>query len=151
MVNSTNTLNSGGGTTNAVVVPTSSPTAWQTYLGSSGATAATNCFYGINGVTQGCTIAKYNPLRGQPYFELDMRLAKSFRFRERMNLQIIAQAFNLTNRANYGNDYGSATLGTETANIAAGPNFNHPQGFIAPLNTTIPRSLWGELGVHFSF
>jgi hypothetical protein len=151
MVNSTNTLNTGGGTTNAVVVPTSSPTAWQTYLGSSGATAAQNCFYGINSVTQGCTIAKYDPLRGQPYFELDMRLAKSFRFGERMNLQIIAQAFNLTNRANYGNDYGSATLGTETANIAAGPNFNHPQGFIAPVNTTIPRSLWGEMGVHFTF
>ena len=148
--NSSNALNTGGGTTSAVVVPTSAPTNYQAFAGNS--TGAQNCFYGINDVAQGCTIAKYNPLRGQPYFELDMRLAKSFKFHDRMNLQIIAQAFNLTNRANYGNDYGSAAVtGTETSNIASGANFNHPQGFIAPANTTIPRSVWGELGVHFTF
>jgi len=31
-------------------------------------------------------------------------LSKNFKIREKANVQIIAQAFNLTNRANYGND-----------------------------------------------
>ena len=59
-----------------------------------------------------------------------MRLAKNLHFGERMNLALQAQAFNLTNRANYGNNFGtSITSGT----------FNHPVGFIAPGATTIPR------------
>jgi len=46
-----------------------------------------------------CTIAQYDPLRGDPFFQLDLRLAKNFRIGEHVNLQLIAQAFNLTNRA----------------------------------------------------
>ena len=92
------------------------------------------------------TIAKYDPLRGDPFFELDMRLAKNIRFGERMNLQLIAQAFNLTNRANYGNNFGPSA----TANIAS-TTFGHPVGFINPSSTIIPRALWGELGFRFTF
>jgi len=33
---------------------------------------------------------------------LDAKLAKNFRLGERVNIQLVAQAFNLTNRANYG-------------------------------------------------
>jgi hypothetical protein len=60
-----------------------------------------------------------------------------------MNLQLMAQAFNLTNRANYGNNF--------NANIASPSTFAHPSGFINPSSTTVPRSLWGEFGVRFSF
>jgi outer membrane receptor protein involved in Fe transport len=141
LTNSASTLNTGGGTQPAVVVPISDPTNYLAFSGDN--TGAQNCFYGLNGVTQACTISKFDPLRGDPYFELDMRLAKNFKFRERYNLQIVAQAFNLTNRANYGNDFG--------ANIASPSTFGHPIGFINPSSTITPRSVWGEFGFRFSF
>jgi len=149
LTNSSNTLNTGGGTQNAVVVPIDDPTNFLqfttvNYASSSDAnTAAQNCFYGINGVAKGCTIAKFDPLRGDPFFELDLRLAKNIKFGDHYNLQIVGQAFNLTNRANYGNDYG--------ANIGNASTFGHPIGFINPASTIVPRSLWGEFGFRFSF
>jgi hypothetical protein len=74
---------------------------------------------------------------------LDLRLAKNFKFGERVNLQFIAQAFNLTNRANYGNNF--------SLSIADPGSFGHAQGFINPASTFTPRSMWSELGVRFSF
>ncbi len=149
VTNSTNTLNTGGGTASgsgiqngAVVVPITNRTDWFAFAGND--TAAQNCFYGLNGyLNPFCTIAQYDGLRGDPFFELDLRLAKSFKFGDRMNLELIAQAFNLTNRANYGNDYNN--------NIASPDTFGHPGGFINPSSTTIPRSLWSEFGVRFTF
>jgi len=141
LTNSGNTLNTGGGTNNAVVVPISDPTNYLAF--SNNNIGAQNCFYGLNGVAQGCTIAKYDPLRGDPFFELDMRLAKNIHFGERMNLQLIAQAFNLTNRANYGNNFGN--------NIADPTTFGHPIGFINPSSTIVPHAVWGELGARFTF
>jgi Carboxypeptidase regulatory-like domain/TonB dependent receptor-like, beta-barrel len=141
LTNSASTLNTGGGTQPAVIVPIDDPTNYLAF--SLDNTAAQNCFYGINGVAKTCTISKFDPLRGDPFFELDMRLAKNFKFRERYNLQIVAQAFNLTNRANYGNDFG--------ANIASPSTFGHPIGFINPASTITPRSVWGEFGFRFTF
>jgi outer membrane receptor for ferrienterochelin and colicin len=142
IINSSNTLNTGGGTYNyPVVVPTSNPTNYFAYAGNN--TGAQNCFYGLNGVAQSCTIAPYDPLRGDPFFQLDLRLAKNFKLGDRMTLQLVAQAFNLTNRANYGNDF--------NGNIASQSTFGHPSGFINPSGTTIPRSLWSEFGVRFTF
>jgi hypothetical protein len=74
---------------------------------------------------------------------LDLQLAKNFKFGERMNLQFVAQAFNLTNRANYGNNF--------SLSIADPSTFGHAQGFINPASTFTPRSLWSEFGVRFSF
>jgi hypothetical protein len=136
LTNSSNTLNTGGGTSNAVVVPVSDPTAFSTYAGNN--VGAQYCFY----MTTNCTIAKFDPLRGLAFFELDAKLAKNFKLGERVTLQLVAQAFNLTNKANYGNNFGG--------NIASG-TFGHPIGFIAPTATFIPRSIWGEFGVHLTF
>jgi len=141
VTNSSNTLNTGGGTANAVVVPKNNITDFFAFAGDD--TGAQNCFYGLNGVAPACTIAKYDPLRGDPFFELDLRLAKNIKFGEKMNLQLIAQAFNLTNRANYGNDFNNS--------IASQSTFGHPAGFINPSGTTIPRSLWSEFGARFTF
>lgn len=141
VTNSSNTLNTGGGTAVSVVVPTSDPTNFFAFAGDN--TGAQNCFYGLNGVAPACTIAKYDPLRGDPFFQLDMRLAKNIKIRERLNVQLVAQAFNLTNRANYGNDFNN--------NIAEQSTFGHPGGFINPSSTTTPRSIWGEFGVRISF
>jgi outer membrane receptor protein involved in Fe transport len=141
VTNSSNTLNTGGGTANAVVVPVNDRTNWFAFAGNN--TGAQNCFYGLNGAPQACTIAQYDPLRGDPFFQLDLRLSKNIRLGERMNLQLIGQAFNLTNRANYGNNFGNS--------IASASTFGHPIGFINPSSTTTPRSLWGEFGVRFTF
>ena len=144
LTNSDNTLNTGGGTSNAVVVPKSDPRNWFAYAGNdSGAQA---CFY----LTTNCTIAQFDPLRGQAFFELDAKFAKNIKIGEKANLQIVAQAFNLTNKANYGNNFGG-DIASSAAAGAASPTFGQPIGFIAPTATFIPRSIWGELGVHFTF
>jgi hypothetical protein len=49
----------------------------------------------------------------------------------------MGQAFNLTNRANYGNDF-DTTVGS--------PTFGQAAGFINPTSINIPRSLAGEFG-----
>ncbi len=142
VTNSGNTLNTGGGTAIAVVVPSNNPTNYLAFSGNN--TAAQNCFYGLAGYAPGsCTIAQYDPVRGDPFFELDLRLSKTIRLGEHMRLELIAQAFNLTNRANYGNDFNN--------DISNPTTFGHPAGFIAPNSTIIPRSLWSEFGARFSF
>jgi len=141
LTNSSNTLNTGGGTAIAVVVPDSAPTNWFAFAGNN--TGAQNCFYGLNGVSKSCTISAYDPLRGDPFFQLDLRLSKNFNLGEHFKVQFIGQAFNLTNRANYGNDF--------NGNIASQATFAHPAGFIAPNSTVIPRSLWSEFGVRLTF
>jgi len=137
LTNSANTINTGGGTSNAVVVPVNNPTNFFAYAGNN--VGAQDCFY----LTNNCTIAKFDPVRGDAFFQLDTRLSKSFKIGEKMNLQIVAQAFNLTNRANYGNNFGNS--------IADAASFGHPVGFINPSSTSIPRALWGEFGVHLNF
>jgi outer membrane receptor protein involved in Fe transport len=136
MTNSSNTLNSGGGTATAVVVPKSDPTNFKAYVGNS--TGAQQCFY----ISGSCTIAKYDPVRGDQFFQMDARLARNFPIKDRANIQLVAEAFNLTNRANYGNDF--------SGNIAS-KSFEKPVGFIAPSSTIIPRSIWGELGFRVTF
>jgi hypothetical protein len=165
-------LNTGGGTFNAVFAPTNGITNYlygtnyinafvpafctanpsDTTCQADGTAQAQlnlqNCFYGTCAQQLGVplsplTIAKYDPLRGDPFFELDMRLAKNIKFGDRMNLQLMAQAFNLTNRANYGNNFG--------LNVADPGTFGHSVGFLNPASTIIPHALWGELGVRFTF
>lgn len=149
--------NYGSGSARGVIVPNSDPTNYTygvTYV------AAQQAAYVAAGMTSShalatakddlrhcyfagqCTLAKYDPLRGQPFFQLDTRLTKVVKLGEHRSLQFIAQAFNLTNRANYGNNY--------TGNISSG-NFGKPVGFINPTATNLPRALYGEFGVHFTF
>jgi len=178
ITNSYNTLNTGGGTATSVLVPTDDITNYlygtnyiaafvpayvaanptdPTASADGKAQAEQNlqmCFYGNCAAQLGVplkplTIAKYDPLRGDPFFQLDLRLAKNFKLGEHVNLQLVAQAFNLTNRANYGNDYGTAANGG--AATIASPTFGHPLGFINPSSTTIPRSLWSEFGFRLTF
>jgi outer membrane receptor protein involved in Fe transport len=156
---SDNTLNVGGGSQLAVVVPNSSPTAFTTFTagnlaqfsssinatgdistdaqGAADAAARVSYF-----ITKNCTVNKYDPLRGAPFFQMDMRLSKNVKIGERMNLQFIAQAFNLTNRANYGNNFGLDITSS---------TFGKPIGFINPTSTYQPRSLLSEFGLRFTF
>jgi hypothetical protein len=89
-----------------------------------------------------CTFAPFNNLRGQPFFQLDTRVTKNVRIRERANLQLIFQVFDLTNRANFGNNF---VTDIRQANFAT------PSNFITPSGVTVPHSLSAEFGVKFSF
>ena len=89
-----------------------------------------------------CTFAPFNNVRGQPFFNVDLRVSKNFRFRESINLTTFFQMFDLTNRANFGNNYVTdvrlATFGT-------------PNAFITPSGNILPHSFAGEFGVRFAF
>jgi hypothetical protein len=66
---------------------------------------------------------------GPNYYTFDLRFSRIIRFSgDRYNLQLMAEAFNLTNRTNYAsvnNIVGASYAGTV-----------HPQGFVAPSTVT---------------
>jgi hypothetical protein len=131
------TLGFGSGDTRAVIVPNNDPKNYTLFAKSSTAKAAQTCYFSGT-----CHIAPYDPLRGDAFFQLDTRVSKNIHLGEQRNLQLMFQAFNLTNRANYGNDF-DGTISSAT--------FRQPVGFINPTSTTIPRSFTGEFGFRFSF
>ena len=135
-----NELNlSGGSSAGAVLVPNSDPKNVTMFSGTSGAAklATVKCYYSGN-----CHVVPYNSMRGDPYFNVDMRLAKNIKLGEGRNLQLAFQAFNLFNHANYGNNFD---------NIVQDATFSRPVGFINPTSTTLPRSFQGEFGARFTF
>jgi len=89
-----------------------------------------------------CQQVGFDNLRGQAFFQLDTRMSKDIKFGERAKLKLIFQAFDLTNRANFGNNFDS--------NIRSG-TFGKPTGFITPNGVIVPRSFSGEFGAQFTF
>ena len=106
------------------------------------------CYYGGN-----CQLAPYNSLRGDPYYDMDVRLAKNIKLGEGRNLQLVFQAFNLFNHANYGNSFDNLVASLNSAKTAApaNPGFGNPNNFINPTSSTLPRSFTGEFGARFTF
>jgi len=96
-----------------------------------------NGFFGIGDRT-----GPRGSLRGDPTFELDLRGAKTFTFREKMNLQLLAEVFNLTNRANYGSNLNRITAAD--GSIIPNSGFGQPIALYTP-----PRQ--AQFGVRFSF
>jgi hypothetical protein len=151
-ISGNNMLNLGGGSSaGALIVTNSDPNNLlsATHLplvNGSLKVAEAACFY-----SGSCQLAPYNSLRGDPYFDMDARVAKNIKLGENRNLQLIFQAFNLTNHANYGNDF-DATVATLNGAVST-PNsgFGKPLGFINPTSTTLPRSFTGEFGAKFTF
>jgi len=135
-------LNLGGGSdANALVVPKGDQTNLTAFFDPATQTfnklGATQCYYSGN-----CVVSPYNSLRGNPYFNVDARIAKNLKLGEKRNLQLMFQAFNLTNHANYGNDFG---------NVVGDSTFKNPVGFINPTSSLLPRAFTGEFGARFSF
>ena len=97
-----------------------------------------------------CSIASFDNARGQAFFQLDARITKNFKIRERANLQAIFQVFDLTNRANFGNNFDGNIIDTVGA-AGAAPSFGKPTAFITPSGVTVPHSLSAEVGLRFSF
>ncbi|PWT92439.1 MAG: hypothetical protein C5B56_02255 [Proteobacteria bacterium] len=84
----------------------------------------------------------YDTLRGQPFFQFDLRASKVFTFGERHKLEFISQFFNLTNRANFGGNY-VTSIRSDT--------FGTPNGYIAPSAVIVPKSFAAELAVQYRF
>jgi len=135
----------GGRGTSHVVVFKDKPsdlTATLNQFGDPGASNANRMLY-RNCLRSGqCTFAPFDNVRGQPFFQLDARLTKNFKIKERANLQAIFQVFDLTNRANFGNNF------VTDVRLAS---FATPSNFITPSGVTVPHSLSAELGIRFSF
>lgn len=120
--------------------------------------ATSKCYY-----SGSCQLAAYSGLRGDPYFNMDARLAKNIKLGEKRNLQLIFQAFNLFNHANYGNNFGFTTNEFSTIADLAVPishkrqistpdsTFSNPIGFINPSSSTLPRAFTAEFGARFTF
>jgi hypothetical protein len=126
---------SGVGTTHAIVLA-SDPT---NLTATAGYTAAqlTSC------VAAGtCYQVPYNNLRGQDFFELDTKVGKFVKFGDQAKVEMFFQAFDLTNRANFGTAFGG-NIRTST--------FQQPTGFITSSGVIVPKSLAAELGARFSF
>jgi hypothetical protein len=140
VTSSFNELNLGGGSAGgALIVPNSDPTNLTAMAGTSSAAklAAVQCYYSGN-----CHIVPYNSLRGDPYFNMDIRLAKNIKLGEGRNLQLAFQGFNLFNHANYGNNFD---------NVVQDGTFAKAIGFINPTSTVLPRSFSAEFGARFTF
>jgi outer membrane receptor protein involved in Fe transport len=134
----------GGRGTSHVTVFTSSPNDLTATLTAFGDPAvAANAVKFRNCLRAGqCTYAPFSNMRGQPFFQLDARVTKNFKIREHQNLQAIFQVFDLTNRANFGNNF---------ATDVRQSNFATPTNFITPSGVTVPHSLSAEIGVRWIF
>jgi len=140
VTSSFNELNLGGGSSaGALIVPNSDPTNLTAMAGTSGAAklAAVQCYYSGN-----CHVVPYNSLRGDPYFNMDVRLAKNIKLGEGRNLQLAFQGFNLFNHANYGNNFD---------NVIQDGTFGKAIGFINPTSSLLPRAFTAEFGARFTF
>ena len=126
---------SGVGATHAIVL-NSDPT----NLTATSAYTASQLNACINANT--CHQVPYNYLRGEDFFQLDARFGRFFKFGDRAKLEVFFQAFDLTNRANFGTAYGG-NIRTST--------FLQPTGFITSSGVIVPKSFAGEFGARFSF
>ncbi len=137
VTSSFNELNlSGGSSAGALVVLNSDPnnvlaTTTMSKL------AIVQCYYSGN-----CHVVPYNSLRGDPYFNMDVRLAKNIKLGEGRNLQLAFQGFNLFNHANYGNNFD---------NVVQDSTFGKAVGFINPTSSLLPRAFTAEFGARFTF
>jgi hypothetical protein len=127
---------SGLVTTRRAIVPNGQPTNYAAYASASAADLRACLAAGT------CVPTSYDSARGARFFEWDVRAGKLIRIKERANLEMFFQAFDLTNHANFGPSYNS--------NVRAS-TFGTPLGFITPGGTTLPRSFSGEFGAQFRF
>jgi hypothetical protein len=89
-----------------------------------------------------CFQAPFNNLRGDPFFQFDLRVSKNIKLGDTPRLKLIFQAFNLTNRTNFGNNFVGNVRSTD---------FGKPNGFITPAGVIVPRSFSGEMGLQLTF
>lgn len=82
--------------------------------------------------------------RGDNFSQVNLRIAKNFKFREHMNLGLFFEGFNLFNTGNFGNSF-DGTVGS--------PNFKKPVNFFGATGFSEPIGIpfQGQFGFRFSF
>ena len=143
IVSGSDVLGLGSGYANPVIVPVTDKknyTYFATAINADLTTAQATIKECLDAGT--CTFADFHPLRGSAYFNLDARFSKNLKFKGNRQLQLVFQSFDLTNHANYGNNY----TGTITSS-----EFGKPAGFMNPSSSLTPRAFWGEFGARFTF
>jgi hypothetical protein len=139
-VSSNNMLNLSGGSSTGALLVLNSDSKNLLAASSMSGLAQAQCYY-----SGSCHLAPYNGLRGDPYFNMDVRLAKNIKLGEGRNLQLAFQGFNLFNHANYGNNFDT------TVQDASTNQFARPIGFINPTSSVLPRAFTAEFGARFTF
>jgi hypothetical protein len=92
-------------------------------------------------------VAGRNSMRGDPFFDLDMRILKAFRLSEKRRVETFAEFFNVSHNGNknYGPD-GVSFFGSPSAPLATAG-----QAPFAPLTTRFGGPRQVQLGARFSF
>jgi Carboxypeptidase regulatory-like domain/TonB dependent receptor-like, beta-barrel len=79
--------------------------------------------------TPGCAMLKPNSVRGMPFFQIDLRTAKIFNLGEKARMRLMWEFYNLTNRQNFCNNYGTDITKTNPQGYCGGqggPAFTGP-------------------------
>lgn len=122
-----------------------SPAAYLAYLAAQTASGqSAGAFYKSCLSSGTCHEVGYDSYHGQSNIQLDARFGRTIVIKDRYNVALFFQGFNLTNRANYGSNYDGVVADAATT-------FLQPNGFINPSSTVVPRSFTGEFGARFSF
>jgi len=89
--------------------------------------------------------AGINSQRGNPLFMLSTRVARHFVWRDRLNLSLFGELYNITDKANFGASYGTAQYAPAT--------FEKPTGYIGGFGavSTLPNSFQVQFGGRLSF
>ena len=89
-----------------------------------------------------CINAPFDNIRGQAFFNVDLRISKVFKFGDTMRLTPFIQMFDVTNRANFGNNF---------VTDVRQANYGTPNAFITPSGNILPHAFAAEFGARFSF
>lgn len=135
--------------------------AWRAIVPANGQTVGTpvgggGTNYSVYTATKGLNIAQlrsgladgslvtipYDNVRGNAFIQLDLRVSKSFTFKERNHLEVLCQIFDLNNRANFGNQYNASIRSAA---------FGTPANFLSTSGTVVPHSLQAEVGFQYRF
>jgi hypothetical protein len=85
------------------------------------------------------------PVRGAALFNATARVTKNFSLSPTNKLGVFIEMYNLTNRANFGNSFGTQSATTAT--------YNRPVGYLGGIGavSTIPNSFQMQFGTRFTF
>lgn len=118
------------------IVPANNQTAYR-------ATAALNAAQLRAGLANGSLVTlPFNPVRGNRFYQLDVRVSKTFTFGERHRLEFICQMFNITNRTNFGNNY-NTSIRSDT--------FGQPNNYLTVSDSIVPHAFRAEMGFQYRF
>ena len=89
--------------------------------------------------------AGVNNARGIPLINLNSRVTKNIKLSESKKVGLFAEFYNITNRANFGNQY--------FGNAFSPATYNQPSGYLGGVGavSTIPNSFQVQFGGRFSF